>query len=55
MVELGTLTRKQFNDEITSFIEKADLLNENWCIRQHEVSGTLLQVCCSEDRKPRIK
>lgn len=37
MNNLGTLTRKQFNDEITKFTKKSEVLNENWSTRQMEV------------------
>lgn len=36
MNNLGTLTRKQFNDEITKFTKKSEVLNENWSTRQME-------------------
>ncbi|CAB3977160.1 Hypothetical predicted protein [Paramuricea clavata] len=32
----GSLTREQFNNAIDKFVEKCQILNENWCVRHVE-------------------
>jgi hypothetical protein len=36
----GCLTREQFNNAIDKFVEKCQILNENWCVRHVEVNMT---------------